>query len=245
MSLKSAFLVLFLLAAVSGGCSSVAQSTVASKEAVEEPNFVPCALGFPPLAGRAGEHYIVRPGDELLVSFYMSPEFDRDITVQPDGKINLQVAGAMSLAGLTLAQVEQAINQAYERELRDPQATVVVKNSPSWVVYVAGEVAHPGAVPLMPEMTAMEAISAAGGFTDSAGTNNVILIRRDYCGNPHGEMLNLGKVIRQTDLEQDAGVLPSDVIVVPKSGVANLALIVKQYVRDLMPVQPYLSIPVY
>jgi len=173
----------------------------------------------------------------------MSPEFDRDITVQPDGKINLQVAGAMSVAGLSLAQVEQEINQAYARELSDPQATVVLKNSASWVVYVVGEVGHPGAAPLVPEMTAMGAISAAGGFTDSASTNSVILIRRDSCGSPHGEKLDLSKVVGQTDFEQDAGVMPSDIIIVPKSGVAKVDLFVKQYVRDVLPIEPYLSVP--
>ena len=193
--------------------------------------------------GRPGEHYTVRPGDELLLSFYMSPEFDRDITVQPDGRINLQVVGTMLVAGLTLDQVEREINQAYRRELSNPQATVVLKSSPSWVVYVEGEVGRPGAAPLVPEMTAMGAISAAGGFTDSASTNSVILIRRDSCGNPHGEKLNLAKVVGQRDLEQDAGVMPSDIIIVPKSSIAKVDLFVKQYVRDVLPIEPYLSVP--
>jgi len=223
----------------------VAPTSGTAREAAEAgaPTAGSCVLESSPVLGKPAQHYTIRPGDELLVSFYMSPEFDRDITVQPDGKINLQVAGTMSVAGLTLAQVEEGINQAYKRELNDPQATVVLKNSPSWVVYVVGEVGHPGAAPLVPQMTAMGAISAAGGFTDSAGTNSVVLIRRDSCGNAHGEKLNLAAVVGQTDLEQDAGVMPSDIIVVPKSGVAKVDLFVKQYVRDVLPIQPYLSVP--
>ena len=135
----------------------VAPTSGTAREAAEAgaPTAGSCVLESSPVLGKPAQHYTIRPGDELLVSFYMSPEFDRDITVQPDGKINLQVAGTMSVAGLTLAQVEEGINQAYKRELNDPQATVVLKNSPSWVVYVVGEVGHPGAAPLVPQMTAM------------------------------------------------------------------------------------------
>ncbi|MGD0072982.1 MAG: polysaccharide biosynthesis/export family protein [Candidatus Binataceae bacterium] len=243
---RSAWIIceLMVLAALAGGCSSLNSNNETSSEIAAGAAGKPCTLVSSPFVGTADEHYTIKPGDELLLGFYMSPEFDRDVTVQPDGNIDLEAVGLLPVAGRTPSQVVDEINQAYRRELRDPQATIVVKNSPVRVVYVQGEVGHPGAVPLVPQMTAIGAIAQAGGFTDSAGTSSVILIRRDACGNPQAEKLNLAGATSQKNLEQDAGVMPSDIIVVPKSGIVNLDLFVKQYIRDALPVEPYLSIPV-
>src|SRR3981081_2266515 len=32
--------------------------------------------------------YRIQPGDQLDISFYLSPEFDQDVTVRPDGNIS-------------------------------------------------------------------------------------------------------------------------------------------------------------
>jgi polysaccharide export outer membrane protein len=238
--------VTLLLYAMLSACSSVASNSDLARTARAS---APPADTCPSVEVAAGEtrddHSRIRAGDELHISFYLSPEFDRDVTVQPDGTIDLQVSGQLMVAGLTTQQAADSIDRAYEGELREPQASIVVKHSPSRVVYVEGEVGKPGSITLVPQMTAMEAIAQAGGFTDSAGTHHIVLIRRDGCGNPHGENLDLAKVKNQKDLEQDAGVLPGDLIVVPKSGIANLDLIVKQYARDLMPVQPYMTLPLF
>jgi protein involved in polysaccharide export with SLBB domain len=187
-------------------------------------------------------NYRIRPGDDLMVTFYLSPEFDTGVTVRPDGKIAMRIGGDIEAANLTPAQLAAAIDRVYSQELREPQAAVVVKNTPSRLVYVEGQVGKPGAIPLVSAMTAMGAISQAGGFTDGAGTDKVILIRRDACGEPQGERLDLAKVIEQQDNQEDAALLPADIIVVPRSRIANLDLFVKQYVRDVLPVEPYLSV---
>jgi len=92
-------------------------------------------------------------------------------------------------------------------------------------------------------MTALQAITAAGGMTDNAGVSNVVLLRRDGCGNVHGERLDLGQAMKvKNNNEADAALLPADTVIVPRSGIAQLDLIVKQYVKDVIPVQPYMSV---
>ena len=78
-----------------------------------------------------------------------------------------------------------------------------VLNSPGRVVYVTGEVGHPGAVQMQTGMTALQAITAAGGATDNAGISNVVLIRRDGCGTVHGERLDLSQAINLKNGEAD------------------------------------------
>jgi len=187
--------------------------------------------------------YRIQPGDQLDISFYLSPEFDQDLTVRPDGDISMPVIGNLHAQGLTPGQLEKNLNQLYTTELRDPKTTVRIDKSPSQVVYVEGQVGKPGAVPLQPGMTAIQAIASSGGMTDAAGASRVFLIRRDACGTAHGQLLKLDKVMNHKDNEEDVALLPSDIVVVPRSGIAQFDLDIKQYVRDAMPVEVYAAPP--
>jgi protein involved in polysaccharide export with SLBB domain len=185
--------------------------------------------------------YRIQPGDQLDVSFYLSPELHQVLTVRPDGDVSMPVAGNVHAQGLTPAQLEESLDRLYALELRDPKSTVRIDKSPWQVVYVEGQVAKPGAVPLQPGMTALQAIAASGGLTDAAGASRVVLIRRDACGNPHGEQLKLDQVLNQKDNEEDVGLLPADIVVVPRSGIAQFDLNIKQYVRDAMPLETIIA----
>ncbi len=162
---------------------------------------------------------------------------------RPDGNISMPVVGNVRVQGQTPKQLEGSLNQLYSQELKDPKTTVRIDKSPSQVVYVEGQVGKPGAVPLQPGMTAMQAIAASGGMTDTAGASKVFLVRRDACGTPHGQQVRLDKVLNQKDHEQDLALLPSDIVVVPRSAIAQFDLNMKQYVRDALPVEPYITPP--
>ncbi len=185
--------------------------------------------------------YRIQPGDQLDVSFYLSPELHQDLTVRPDGDISIPVAGNVHAQGLTPGQLEKSLDALYAMELRDPKSTVRIDKSPWQVVYVEGQVGKPGAVPLQPGMTALQAIAASGGMTDAAGASKVVLIRRDACGNPHGEHLKLDKVLNQKDNEEDVALMPADIVVVPRSSIAQFDLNIKQYVRDAMPLETVIA----
>jgi len=185
--------------------------------------------------------YRIQPNDQLDISFYLSPELHQNLTVRPDGDISIPIAGNVHAQGLTPGQLEKSLDQLYALELRDPKSTVRIDKSPWQVVYVEGQVAKPGAVPLQPGMTAIQAIAASGGLTDAAGASKVVLIRRDACGNPHGEKLQLDKVLNQKNNEEDVALLPADLLIVPRSGIAQFDLNIKQYVRDAMPLETVLA----
>jgi polysaccharide biosynthesis/export protein len=187
--------------------------------------------------------YVIRPGDELEIDFYLNPEFNRDVTVRPDGEVNLDLVGAVPAAGQTPEQFADRLNQAYVRELRNPAASVRLKNSPTWRVYVQGQVAHAGAFKLEPGETALQAIAEAGGVTDNGQASNAVLIRRDACGNPLGTKIDL-RAADNGKKPDDLALAPSDIVVVPRSAIANVDLFVKQYIQDLMPFPPYMSVPI-
>ncbi len=185
--------------------------------------------------------YRIQPGDQLAIDFYLNSEFNDNVSVQPDGRIVLRLVGPVQAAGLSSSQLSAEINQAYSKELKNPSATVHVQNMPSRQVFVEGQVNHPGAFALQPGMTASQAIASAGGQTDEAQLANVVLIRRDACGRADGSKIDLASATNTPDKGDDVMLMPHDTIVVPRSRIANMDLWVKQYIRDMLPVQPYLS----
>jgi protein involved in polysaccharide export with SLBB domain len=189
------------------------------------------------------QRYRIQRGDLLDINFYLSPEFNQRVTVRPDGGISMPIVGNVHVQGLTPKQLEASLDDAYSKELKEPKSTVRIVKSPGQVVYVEGQVAKPGAVQLKPGMTAIQAIASSGGLTDSAGPSKALLIRRDACGNPHGLPLRLDEVLNQKNNEEDVALLPSDIVVIPRSAIAQFDLNIKQYVRDALPIQAFIAPP--
>jgi polysaccharide export outer membrane protein len=187
-------------------------------------------------------NYRIEPNDVLDMDFYLNPEFNDEQIVRPDGKISLRLIGEVQAKGRTPRELAQDLDKAYAHELYSPGATVHVKSTPGRLVYVDGQVAHPGAFAMAPRMSTLQAVAEAGGITEDAAPANTILIRRDACGTPAGIKLDLASARSGTGSDQDPGVMPGDIIYVPRSTIANVDLFVKQYVKNVLPVQPYLPI---
>ena len=185
--------------------------------------------------------YRIQPGDQLALDFYMNSEFNDTATVDPNGKIVLRMVGPIQAAGLTPDQLASSIDKAYRNELRNPGAVVHLTNLPGRQIYVEGEVTKPGAFPLQPGMTAVQALALAGGVTDNSDPESAVLIRRDACGQPQGSKVDLAAAIKQPGSSEDVALMSRDVVVVPRSQIANVDLWVKQHIRDVLPVEPYIS----
>jgi polysaccharide export outer membrane protein len=186
--------------------------------------------------------YLIQSGDSLSLDFYLNSEFnDNNVTVDPNGKIVLRMVGPVQAAGLTPSQLASSIDKAYSNELRNPGAAVHLNSMPNRQIYVEGEVAKPGAFPLQSGMTAVQALALAGGVTVDSAPNNTVLIRRDACGQPQGSKVDLASAIKKPGTGEDVALMSHDVVVVPRSGIANFDLWMKQHVRDALPVEPYLS----
>ncbi|HLH77658.1 MAG TPA: polysaccharide biosynthesis/export family protein [Candidatus Binataceae bacterium] len=184
--------------------------------------------------------YLIEPSDDLLIDFYLNPEFNQDVTVRPDGKISVRLIGEVPAAGLTPQQLATNLDQAYLRELRAPGVTVTVKNMPSRQIFVEGEVAHPGAFPVESGTTILQAVAEAGGLTKDAGST-AVLIRRDVCGNPARSAISLKRALNRAGSNDDLVLESRDIVVVPPSTIASMDNWVDHYLRRLMPVEPYLA----
>jgi polysaccharide export outer membrane protein len=188
-------------------------------------------------------NYRIQDGDQLGIDFYLNSEFNDTVTVDPEGKIALRLVGPLAAAGFTPDQLATSINKAYQRELINPGAVVHVRSMPSRQIYVEGEVTKPGAFPLQPGMTVVQAVALAGGTTPESAPNSIVLIRYDACGQPQGSKVDLASAVKNPSAGEDVALMSQDVLVVPRSTIANIDLFVKQYIRDVLPVQPYFNMP--
>jgi polysaccharide biosynthesis/export protein len=186
--------------------------------------------------------YVIQPGDVLSIDFYRNPEFNDEPTVRPDGKITARLIGDIQAAGLTPSQLAESLDKAYVVELRSPEAAVHVKSTPHRLVFVQGQVSKPGSFALEPGMTALQAVAHAGGLMPAAA-RSAVLIRRDICGQPYAMKIDISDAEGKVGNSEDVALMPRDILVVPRSKIANVDLFVKHYIRGILPIPPYLPLP--
>lgn len=161
-----------------------------------------------------GADYKIGPQDVVRVDVWKEPDITRTIPVRPDGKISLPLLNDVQAAGLTAVQLANVIHDGLTKYITSPQVTVTVTEINSRRVYCQGEVMKPGAMALLPNMTALQAISSCGGFTQFARIKNIYILRSEG-GNQVQHPFNYKDVIKGKKPEDNILLQPGDVIVVP------------------------------
>lgn len=158
--------------------------------------------------------YKIGPQDVVRVDVWKEPDVSRAIPVRPDGKISLPLLNDVQAAGLTATQLATAIHDGLTKYITSPQVTVTVTEINSRRVYVTGEVTRPGALALVPNMTVLQALTSAGGFTQFAKIKSIYILRVEE-GKQVRHPFNYKEVVNGKKPEEDILLQPSDVVVVP------------------------------
>lgn len=158
--------------------------------------------------------YKIGPQDVVRVDVWKEPDISRTIPVRPDGKISLPLLNDVQAAGLTAMQLGGAIREGLTKYITSPQVTVTVTEINSRRVYVTGEVTRPGALALLPNMTVLQALTSAGGFTQFAKIKNIYVLRVED-GKQVRHPFNYKEVVKGQKPEDNIPLQPGDVIVVP------------------------------
>lgn len=158
--------------------------------------------------------YRIGPDDILNIFVWKEPDLTRDITVMSDGRISLPLIGNILAQGKTVAELKEIITEKLKNYIEAPEVTVIVNESRSRRIYTIGNVRTPGPYPLAPNMTVLQALSAAGGFAEWADTKNILIIRRE--GEKEAQFtFNYKEAIAGKKIEQNITLKPNDTIVVP------------------------------
>jgi len=171
--------------------------------------------------------YRIQSLDLIMIEFPLTPKHSQEVTVRPDGSIILDVTGDIKAAGLTPSELAESIKKLSSRRLRNPEVEITLVMS-AQKVYVGGEVGSEGIVPYYDGLTVIQAIFERGGFSDTADSNMLFLARVT------GDKMNI-MTLTTADVVSLV-VSPSDVIYVPKTGVAKTNVAVQQYIRQMVPI---------
>ncbi len=158
--------------------------------------------------------YLIGAEDMLSISVWKEPEITRTVPVRPDGKISLPLINDIQAVGLTPLQLATRITEELKKYLTEPQVTVIVTSINSRRIYIMGEVSRPGTFQLLPDMTILQALSGAGGFTQFANMKGIYLLRNEN-GKQVKYPFNYKEVVKGQRPEQNLVLKPGDTIIVP------------------------------
>jgi polysaccharide export outer membrane protein len=136
--------------------------------------------------------YRIGPQDVLLVTVWDHPEitlplgqFRQDpssgIVVDEAGQMYFPHVGTFKVAGMTTAELRDALTTRLSRVLQNPQIDVKVIAYRSQKVYVGGEVKNPAVYNITDvPFTLAEAVNRAGGFLATADDSRLLLTRGNH-----------------------------------------------------------------
>ncbi len=211
---KAAVAALFLMSSIALAqdapaqpAASSASDNVASDKAASDKvtNVVPDS--------QAGLAYVIGPEDVLHIAVWREPDLTATLPVRPDGKISLPLLNDVQASGLTPQQLAGSLTEKLKKYVADPRVTVVVTQINSKRVYMVGEVFHPGPMPLIANMTVLQALSSAG-LNQFANTKRIYVLRTEN-GKQQKLPVNYRKLVKGEQIEQNYLLQPGDEIVVP------------------------------
>jgi protein involved in polysaccharide export with SLBB domain len=215
---------------------------------------------------------LLKGGDYFDLRFVYNPELNIGVRIGADGDIQLPMVGVVHAAGLTPEELREKLIQKYAKDIVKPDVVVLVGVHPSaaphdiptktihddhqfinvalvksagqWV-FVGGEVATAKAVPWNGHLTTLQAIMVAGGTKETADLSRVVVLRRGPFEQTEWLQTDLASPPDGNSLKNDISLKAGDIVLVPMSGIAKLNLWVKQYIRDVLPIQTTGSVGAY
>ena len=187
-------------------------------------------------AASSGPDYRITRGDELQLRFFYTPELNLQATVRSDGRVSLPLVGEVVVEGLTIAELTAMVERLLAPQVKRPQLAVNVQAAQTQRVFVGGEVGKPGMQPLLGPLTVLQAVMVAEGMKDTAMPQQVLLLRRGAQGQRQVLRVDLDAAMSGRDLAGDVPLQAFDVVVVPRSGIADVGRWVDLYIRRVLPV---------
>lgn len=190
---------------------------------------------------RSARLAFVGPFNELRVEVFGVEEMQRDIMTDGEGNFTFPLIGVVPAAGKTPNAIAEDIrSKLVGRYVRDPQVTVNFKSSDnplalqSQSVTVDGQVTKAGAYPVVGRVTLMRAVALAGGVSEYAKLEDVVVFRevgtQKYVGIYNLEAIRRGNYA-------DPEIFPNDIVVVGDS-------LARRQFKDILQIVPALLSPI-
>jgi polysaccharide export outer membrane protein len=177
------------------------------------PALAPAGTGAAPAQVAGVEEYRIGPEDVLDISVWKNTELTRTVIVRPDGRISLPLLNEVEAAGRTPGELRDQLAKGYSEFVNEAEVSVIVREIHSNKVSVLGMVRLPGRYELRSQTTILEALAQAGGFTEFAKRNQIMVFRNDGRRSTrlpfdYNSVLDYGP-------QQNFVLRPGDIVIVP------------------------------
>ena len=159
--------------------------------------------------------YRVGPKDLLEVRVLELPELNVERRVSDSGAIDLPLLGEMAVSGMTATEIRDRLETTVKAKyVNRANISIVVKEFANKPVSVLGAVQKPGSLSISGRWTLVNAITAAGGLTASAG-HKIYVLRRAENGLSDTLEIRSDELFRSATALWNIPIQPSDIINIP------------------------------
>jgi polysaccharide biosynthesis/export protein len=163
--------------------------------------------------------YVVGEGDLLEITVFEAQELSRAARVGARGTITLPLVGEVQVEGLTAADAEQKIEDAYRQKyIQDPHVNIFVKEQHGSKITLLGELQKPGTYDYFGNKRLLDVLAMAEGLTKEAGRTIQVSRTGDDPSQTSTFMIDLDQLVKQGQSELNMVIQGGDVIYVPEGG---------------------------
>ena len=178
----------------------------------------------------SAEEYIMTPGDQLQIYVLGHPDIsstrgntDMAYIVRPDGKLNFPLVGEIDVNGLTVFEFTNLLTKELSEYIINPKITVNVAKLGTTRVFVLGEVKNQGMYELSKSHRVLDALGAAGGFTEKAAKKSIFLVRNRGTAEKNVQKLNILNYMKKGDMSQNLVLQEGDCLFLTSNHKVTLA----------------------
>ena len=136
-------------------------------------------LTFEPVMNIATpQNYVLGPGDQLIIDVYGDTQRSEQLTVSPDGDVNVPDYGPVHVAGLSVSAAQNKVRSHLGTYYESSDIKVTVGQTRTILVNVMGEVKTPGTYTVSAFATVFHALYMAGGISDLGTLRNIKVYRQ-------------------------------------------------------------------
>lgn len=191
-------------------------------------------LGGALMAQDSAGKYTIGPGDALQIEILEDPTFNRSVLVGPDGRVTVPLAGTFDVLGKTLEGVTTTLSERLARNFALEPTVIISLQSVGGedgggrlgeqpiFLYVLGESAQKGRIPLFEGSTLLQALASIGGFSRFAATNRIQLRRVNEEGAETIFTFSYDDIVSGVSDAGQITVEDNDIILVPERGLFEM-----------------------
>jgi polysaccharide export outer membrane protein len=158
--------------------------------------------------------YLIGPKDVVEIHVAEIPELNVDRRVSDGGTIDLPMIGEFPVSGLDASALRGRLEKLLtEKYVNRASVSVSIKEFANKPISILGAVKTPGFLRISGRWSLLQAISAAGGLTETAGRKIIVLRRQDK--DQETIEIDVDDVLRGPTEAADLVLLPGDVVNVP------------------------------